>query len=326
MARPLRIQYPGAVYHVTCRGNEQKAIYKDDADRRRFLEYLTQSLDTYSVKLCSYILMTNHFHLLVQTPLGNLGEFMRQFNISYTGYYNRRHNRSGHLYQGRYKSILVDKDAYLAVLSRYIHLNPVKVKAMEKVSRDEKIKYLTAYPWSSLPGYLSRRKREEYIDYTLVLAAYGGDTDRARQAYRTALYADLTTGIEIKDKVCGQSILGSAGFMEWVMERFLRGERDRERPSLREIHTYQAKDGILRAVEQETGKSIEEIIKEKGLYRQILMELLYRIGGLKGGEIGEIMGVGYTSVSQERRRLRQRLAGDRKLAALIKRIEQKCHE
>jgi hypothetical protein len=270
--------------------------------------------------------MTNHFHLLLKTPLANLADFMRHFNITYTGYYNRRHNRIGHLYQGRYKSILVDKDAYLAVLSRYIHLNPVRIKAMEKTSRDEKIKYLTTYPWSSLPGYLSRRKREECIDYTLVLGAYGGDTDRARQAYRKALYAELAAGIEIKDKVCGQSILGSEGFIEWVMDKFLRGERDRERPSIREIHTYRAKDFILNAVEQETGKGVEEIIKEKGLYRQVAMELLYRVGGLKGGEIGKIMGIGYTSVSQERRRLRQRLAGDRKLAALIERIEQKCHK
>lgn len=219
----------------------------------------------------------------------------------------------------------MDKDAYLAVLSRYIHLNPVRVKAMEKVPREEKIRYLTTYPWSSLPGYLSRRKREEYIDYTLVLAAYGGDTDRARQAYREALYLELAAGIEIKDKVCGQSILGSEGFIEWVMEKFLSGEKDRERPSLKEIHTYRAKDVILKAVEQEAGKGVEEIIKEKGVYRQVLMELLYRVGGLKGQEIGKIMGVGYTSVSQERRRLRQRLAGDRKLAALIARIEQKCH-
>ena len=197
---------------------------------------------------------------------------------------------------------------------------------MEKISREEKIKYLTTYPWSSLPGYLSRRKREENIDYTLVLAQYGRDTDQARQAYRKSLYAELTSGIEIKDKVCGQSILGSEEFIEWVMDKFLRGERDRERPSLKEIHTYRAKDVILKAVEQEAGKGVEEIIKEKGLYRQVLMELLYRIGGLKGREIGNIIGLGYTSVSQERRRLRQRLVGDRKLAALIARIEQKCHE
>jgi putative transposase len=325
MARPLRIQFPGAVYHITCRGNEQKAIFQDDADRRRFLEYLAQSLTVYSVKLHSYILMTNHFHLLVQTPLGNLAEFMRQFNITYTGYYNRRHNRSGHLYQGRYKSILVDKDAYLAVLSRYIHVNPVRIKAMEKAPLEEKIRYLITYPWSSLPGYLMKRRKEGFIDYSLVLAEYGGETDRGRQAYRKALYADLVAGVEIKDKILGQSILGSEGFIEWVMERFLTGEKDRERPALKEIHSYRAKNGILKAVEQETGKGIDVIMREKGPYRQVVMELLYRVGGLKGREIGKMLGVGYTSVSQERRRLQERLSKDRKLEALIKCIEQKCH-
>ncbi len=123
MARPLRIQYPGAVYHVTCRGNERQDIFKDDADRKRFLQILIQSVNIYSVKLFSYVLMSNHFHLLIETPKGNLAEFMRKFNITYTGYYNRRHDRVGHLYQGRYKSILVDKNEYLSILSRYIHLN-----------------------------------------------------------------------------------------------------------------------------------------------------------------------------------------------------------
>ena len=102
MARLLRIQYPGALYHVTCRGNEQKDLYQDNADRKRFLQILSQSLPIYTVKLYSYILMANHFHLLLEAPLGNLGEFMRYFNLTYTNYYHRRHQRLGHLYQGRY--------------------------------------------------------------------------------------------------------------------------------------------------------------------------------------------------------------------------------
>ena len=110
MARPLRIQYPGAVYHVTCRGNEQKKIYLDDEDRKRFLHILAQSLNIYSGKLHAFVLMDNHFHLLLETQLGNLSEMMRHFNISYTGFFNRRHRRVGHLYQGRYKSILVEKN------------------------------------------------------------------------------------------------------------------------------------------------------------------------------------------------------------------------
>jgi putative transposase len=155
MARQLRIQYPGAIYHVTCRGNERKEIYKDDRDREAFLEILARALQIYTLKLLSYVLMNNHFHLLVETPLGNLGEFMRQFNVSYTGYYNRRHRRTGHLYQGRYKGIIVDKESYLSILSRYIHLNPIRVRGMKEKREKEKEEILKAYRWSSLLGYLS---------------------------------------------------------------------------------------------------------------------------------------------------------------------------
>lgn len=326
MSRPLRIQYPNAVYHITCRGNERQNIFKVNADRRKFLQYLIQSLNIYTVKLHSYVLMNNHFHLLVETPLANLSEFMRKFNITYTSYYNRQHNRIGHLYQGRYKSILVDKNEYLAILSRYIHLNPIRVKPNEKASVKEKIRIIMRYPWSSLPGYLNKRKKEEFIDYSLVLSEYGGDNNKARRTYFKALYEDLSVDIKIHDKILGQSILGGDEFVEWVTDKFLKEEKDYERPSLKKIHTYKAKDAILKTLEKETGKSIKAITKEKGIHRQIAMELLYRIGGLKGEEIGEIMGVGYTSVSQERRRLRERLLKDKKLEALFNHIMQKCND
>ena len=251
---------------------------------------------------------------------------MRHFNIVYTGYFNRRHRRTGHLYQGRYKSVLAEKETYLTALSRYLHLNPVRVKAMEKAPLEDRIKELLSYRWSSLPGYLSSRKRERLVEYGLVLSEYGGDTSRARKAYRKALYGDLTAGLAVKDKIVGQSILGGNEFIESIREGFLRGEIDRERPSLKEIHKYRTKNAVLRAIEQETGKKIEVVSQEKGGLRQIAMELLYRVSGLKGSEIGRMMGIGYTSVSQERRRLRVRLLEDRSLEALLKRIEQKCNE
>jgi putative transposase len=326
MARPLRLQYPDAVYHVTCRGNEQKDIFRDDGDRKRFLQYLTQSLTIYTVKLYSYILMSNHFHLLVETPLGNLGEFMRHFNISYTGYFNRRHRRVGHLYQGRYKSILVDKDAYLSVVSRYIHLNPIRTGSLEKETLRGKVHYLNHYRWSSLQGYLEKRRREPFIEYGVVLGEYGGDTDRGRRAYREALYGDMAGGLEIKGSVIGQSLLGGEEFISWVSRTLLHGEQDRESPSFREIRKYRAKETILEVMEGVTGKSIEEIRKEKGVLRQVVMELLYRVGGLRGHEIGRLLGIGYTSVSQERRRLKERLRNDRSLQVLFKCLQIKCNE
>jgi putative transposase len=128
MAWPLRIQFENAYYHVTCRGNARQTIFSSDTVRSAFLDLPGRSSDIYRTEILAYVLMGNHFHLLVKTPLGNLQEFMRHFNISYTGLYNRRHRRSDHLYQGRYHSFLIDANTYLKEVSRYIHLNPVKIK------------------------------------------------------------------------------------------------------------------------------------------------------------------------------------------------------
>jgi putative transposase len=326
MARPLRVQYPNAVYHVTCRGNEQKAIFRDDGDRRQFLDKLTHSLDIYSVKLYSYALMSNHFHLLVETPLGNLGQFMRHFNISYTGYFNHRHQRAGHVYQGRYKSILVDKEAYLSILSRYIHLNPIRTRILAKASLPDKMNYLRRYRWSSLPGYLEKRKKESFIEYAVVLGEYGGDTERSRRGYQKVLCGDIVGGLQIKGDIVGQSILGGEGFIAWINRTFLKGVEDRESPSLRTIRKHLEKEEVLKVIGEVTGKGLKEIREEKGVLRQISMELLYRVGGLRGQEVGELFGVGYTSVSQERRRLRGRLRDDRRARGLFKQLRAKCND
>jgi REP element-mobilizing transposase RayT len=324
MARPLRIQYEGVVYHVTCRGNERKDIFKDDADRERFLRILSQAVNIYSVKLCSYVLMTNHFHLLVETSLGNLSEFMRHFNITYTGYYNRRHKRVGHLYQGRYASILVDRDAYLSVLSRYIHLNPVRLKEHEKTPHKEKLRLLLSYPWSSLQGYLRRRKKEPFIAYDLALGEYGGDTDRARKAYAKALYAELDKVFEMRREVVGGSVIGGATFLDWVRETFLEASKDRERPSVKGIHSHVGKEVVFKAIQKETGKDIDILRRERGPFRQMAMELLYTRGGLTGPAIGALFGIDYSAVSQERKRFREKLSEDRKLKALYERIAGGC--
>lgn len=321
MARPLRIQYPDAVYHVTCRGNEKKDIFRDDADRSRFVQLLNQSVNIYTVKLHSYVLMTNHFHLLVETPLANLSEFMRHFNIAYIGYFNRRHSRVGHLYQGRYKSILVEKNEYLSILSRYIHLNPVRIKSLQNREQRERYKQLISYPWSSLAGYLSKRKRQHFVQYALVLSEYGGETDKARKAYRKVLIEEMTQGRGVYEEVVGQSVIGSDEFISWVKERFLVEGKDREAPAHQAIRRYRSKEEVTEVLVKKTGKSIEEISAEKGPLRQIAMDLLHRYGGLTNPEIGRLFGVDYSSVSQERKRLRQRLAQNRMIASLHRSFE-----
>jgi putative transposase len=157
------------------RGNERRDIFRDDEDRIEFLGSLDYALKTHGNRLYSYALMNNHFHLLLETPLGGLGEFMRRFNITYTGYFKRRHNRVGHLYQGGYKSIVVEKDEYLSALSRYIHLNLIRTKLFGDNADEVKWEFLTKYKWSSLPGYIDSAKREDNVDYKMVLGEYGGD-------------------------------------------------------------------------------------------------------------------------------------------------------
>ena len=131
MARPLRITYPGAFYHVTSRGNERKNVFKSKRDRVKFLEYLDSATKRYDAVIHAFCLMDNHYHLLLETPSGNLPQIMRHTNGAYTTYFNVKRERSGHLFQGRYKAILVDMDEYAKELSRYIHLNPVRAKMVK---------------------------------------------------------------------------------------------------------------------------------------------------------------------------------------------------
>ncbi len=325
MTRPLRIQYPGAVYHVTHRGNEKQVIFKNDKDRRQFLHILAQGQQTYGIVLHSYVLMKNHFHFLLETPLGNLSEFMRYFNITYTSYFNRTYKRTGHLYQGRFKSFLVEKEVYLSAVSRYIHLNPIKVLRVKKKSFNEQVKYLFSYTWSSLSGFISISKRSKVITYGYVLEEFGGDNTAGRAALKNQILLDITGEEVITDSVVGQSILGSDNFICMTRKKYLPAKKDRERPAIKKIINYHSQDKILQAIEKKTGISKSTILKKPGTTRQIAMYMLYRFGGLTNPKIGKLMGIDYSTVSQGRKRLRISMEKDSELAALVKNIEQIYH-
>jgi REP element-mobilizing transposase RayT len=323
MARALRIKYKNALYHITSRGNERRNIFENDPDRDFFLKTLKESLNTYNVILYSYVLMSNHFHLLLETPLANLSEFMRQFNITYTSYYNRKYNRVGHLYQGRYKSILVQKDNYLHILSRYIHLNPVRVVRMENVPLKEREKYLRQFKWSSLKGYINKDNTKSFVDYQTVLLEYGGDNQKGRNNYWQALQSDLSLKLEIKKQIIGNSILGNEQFIQEIKEKYLM-KREKEIPSVKKIHSYCTKDKVIEITCREIGKTWEQIKSTPDSYRQILMDMLYRYTGLNNREIGELMALDYSTVSVGRRRLRGKLFNDSELRDLVRRIEEGC--
>ncbi|MBI2361216.1 MAG: transposase, partial [Deltaproteobacteria bacterium] len=173
MARPVRIEFPGAVYHVITRGNNRQAIFRDDHDRARYLEKLRFYCEQKRVELLCYCLLSNHIHLLLETPQGNLSKLMQPFQTSYTVYFNRRHRCTGHLFEQRYKALLVDKDNYLLQVSRYIHLNPVGAGIVRRPQE---------YRWSSYAAYAGR-KETGGVNRELILGQLG-EGKRRRARYR----------------------------------------------------------------------------------------------------------------------------------------------
>lgn len=325
MARPLRIQYENAYYHVTCRGNSGQAIFLKDADRSSFLDLLERSSDIYQTEILAYVLMFNHFHLFVKTPLGNLQEFMRHFNISYTSYYNWKHGRRGHVYQGRYKSFLVDGEKYLQEVSRYIHLNPIRVKLKSQMTWDEKRRYLRDYSWSSYGGYISHGKRRGFLQVEEVLAYFGGDTAEGRRKYEEFVMEGMSGKIPNPlEKGTGHGIIGAGDFIEKIREQYIQSATEtRELPAVKKILAQVEPERIIRTICETFKVEREELLRKgyKGVSPGLLMEMLYRYGGMNQREIGELMGVDYSAVSVMRKRLPGLLEKDRHLPVGIEKAK-----
>ena len=175
MARPLRVEFSGAIYHLTSRGNARQKVFFTDADRELFLDTLSQVVSRYGWICHAYYLMANHYHLLVETPKANLSLGMRQLNGMYTQSFNRRHNRVGHLFQGRFKAILVEKESYLLELCRYIVLNPVRVKGKGEIG---------AWKWSSYRATAGLASVPEFLSTDWILEQFGKNRAKAQKRYR----------------------------------------------------------------------------------------------------------------------------------------------
>lgn len=174
MARPLRLEFAGAIYHVTSRGDRREAIYDDDYDRIGWIDTLAKVCDRFNWRVHAYCLMDNHYHLVVETVEANLSKGMRQLNGVYTQYYNRRHNRTGHVFQGRYKAIHVEKETYLLELARYVVLNPVRAKMVKNIPDS---------PWSSYAATVGRIEPPHWLETDWLLSHFGKQRKRARAKY-----------------------------------------------------------------------------------------------------------------------------------------------
>lgn len=204
MARPLRIEYPGACYHITARGNAKQAIFRDDADREILLRILGAAVKRFAWELHAYCLMGNHYHLLVQTPVPNLSRGMKQLNGVYTQRFNRRHERVGHLFQGRFGAILVERETYLLELVRYVSLNPVRAGM---VSAPEQ------WPWSSHKAHAALAPAPEWLRMEAILERFAADPMEAPLRYRRF----VADGIGLEgpwSQLRGQVLLGTDLFAE----------------------------------------------------------------------------------------------------------------
>jgi len=202
MARPLRIEFAGALYHLTSRGDRREAIYEDDEDRQRFLDTVAEVVERYNWVCHAYCLMSNHYHLVAETVEGNLSRGMRHLNGVYTQASNRRHGRSGHLFQGRFKGILVDRDAYLLELSRYVVLNPVRAGICEMPEE---------WPWSSYRAMIGTAPAPKWLAVDGLLSQFGSPREQARRRYRAFVYEGM--GQDIWQGLRQQIYLGNEAFV-----------------------------------------------------------------------------------------------------------------
>lgn len=204
MARPLRIEFADALYHVTSRGNERRSIFRSDRDRRTFLTLLEQAAKRFRWSVTAYVLMTNHFHLVIQTPDPNLSRGMQWLNGTYAAWFNHRHQRAGHLFQGRFHAFLVEKEGYFAELLRYVVLNPVRAKIVERPEN---------YRWSSYRATAGLEAAPAWLDVASALVWLADEPTAAKTAYREFVMERIGCQERLWDKVTHAMYLGRE---EWT--------------------------------------------------------------------------------------------------------------
>jgi putative transposase len=314
MARPLRIAYPGAWYHVMNRGARGRAIFRSDRDRHAFLALVADMVATFHVEVHAYCLMGNHYHLLLHTPRGNLSQALRHLNGVYTQRHNRAHGTDGPLFRGRFKAVLVDADTYLAALSRYIHLNPVTAG---RVTRPED------YRWSSYPAYVGAVAPPPWLHLQPSLGRFG--PRHARQRYQAFVTQGLDDEIRaFYGKGRWSPVLGGKGFRRALARRRKARQRDPEVPDTKRLLPRPSLPTIARATAAHFRVEPASLHRESrgrgnaNVPRAVAMTLSRRPGGYPLTQIAQAFKVGnYASVSVAIRRLQERLQEDRALGRML---------
>jgi putative transposase len=288
MARPYRLQGEGYLYHITSRGDDRKRIYVSEYDYKKFLEYLLKAKEKYNFYVYAYCLMSNHYHLLIETKLPNLSRIMQYINTAYTVYYNKKRNRSGHLFQGRYKSIIVEGDSYFLELTRYIHLNPVKA-GISKTPEE--------YKWSSFKEYITN-KRKTIIDKEEIKKYFKINPPK----YKQFVLEGIDEKTDIFKQVYGGFVLGKVKFIKNTIKDLKYQIEGGEDFSYKNKITNDIQlDDIVKETAKHFKKTPEEIYTSKKkplLARKAAIYLSKRLTGLTNKEIGEAFNITHSAVSK----------------------------
>lgn len=312
MTRPLRVEFPGAFYHVTSRGNERKAVFQSTRDREKFLSYLESAHGRYGAVIHVYCLMENHYHLLLETPRGNLSQIFHHINGAYTTYFNIKRRRSGHLFQGRFKGILVERDAYCEELSRYIHLNPVRAGLVKSPSE---------YGWSSYRYYIGSKKEPNWLTTELLLGYFGGRGQSGYRRYREFVEKGVTMEFESPlSGVIASTFLGSAKFIKRIKEEYLEDMKNDKRniPAVKQVLRGPSLEQIEKAVDRVVGRN-------HFLYRKFCLHLSHQYSGLGLEVIGMHWGMRGDAVSQASRRFSRTLNGDKGMEKMLNTIKKELY-
>jgi len=283
MTRPLRLEYEGALYHITSRGNTRESIFLDDKDRARFLVVLSDAVKRYGWICHAYCLMSNHYHLLIETPDANLSRGMQFLNGVYTQWFNRRHQRVGHLLQGRFKGILVEKESHLLELARYIVLNPVRAKMVRSV-RD--------WPWSSYRATSGQIDVPDFLTIDWILSQFDSDRERAIYAYRK--FVRQGRGIDVWEELRAGAFLGTNSFVDQLRTLFKEKPFD---PDYRKRERFAARPSLEKLFADVSDKAT----RNERIYQAV------RVHHYTLREVGDFVGLLYSSISMIAKRFRETL-------------------
>jgi REP element-mobilizing transposase RayT len=340
MARPLRIERAGGWYHVSGRGNERRAIFRDDRDRLHFCELLGEMVSRFRVRLHAYVLMDNHYHLVLELTESNLSRAGQWLNVSYSVWFNRRHGRSGHLFQGRFKSVVVDPVQWGLELSRYVHLNPVRVgrlglgKAGRQQQRlgatgapdaqrvKERVTQLRSYRWSSYRAYVGLCRRPEWLECD-VLEMGGGRKEERQRNYREYVERAVREGLEKSpwEALQDQVVLGGVEFLQKLREH-VKGNAREQRGAGRLGRMRPKLEEVIANVEKVKGEAWTEFRDRHGDEgRDLVLYAGQRVCGMKLGELAAVVGMrDYKVASVAIRRFEGRLSKSKSSRELLRRV------